>query len=329
MLKKLLRKSLSFILSFNLLLQSFLPILALPAYAAPENSFSYNQTSHEFKLENNSADNVEFFVYYKPNDKAVQALQNTVSPGESKNVLAGSCSTGACIYDTFGSVILKTKVGSTITSEKFVLTSSFVSVSTETTDNLALSESESNWLINPETDFVYYKNVSLGDKYSYKDTNLSLVFTKLPENPGDLTIKEVKLTPEQQDQTGSLTDTAYDITSSMVDGSFAYDLTLPLPESAKDKNISVISAETESALNSALEVTETTQQTTDSVIVKSLNHFTIFIIVDGSVGTTTEDPSASSGSWYLRHVGNSPPAGYSHAYQWATPKYSCDPNALR
>jgi len=38
------------------------------------------------------------------------------------------------------------------------------------------------------------------------------------------------------------------------------------------------------------------------------------------------DQGATSKEWYMRHVGNPGPAGYSHAYQWGTPSITCDPN---
>ncbi len=44
----------------------------------------------------------------------------------------------------------------------------------------------------------------------------------------------------------------------------------------------------------------------------------------GSLGVLS-DAGASNGLWYLRHVGNPAPAGYSHAYQWANPAIVCDP----
>ncbi len=124
--------------------------------------------------------------------------------------------------------------------------------------------------------------VVLNTPYTFKDTKVSVIFTKLPANPGTLSFKEVKLTPEQIKETGALSDTAYDITSSMIDGTFEYDLTLPLPASAQNKDIAVKSSETESTLNTASTVTEEKQIKTGTITIKKLNHFTVFVVTTGS-----------------------------------------------
>lgn len=46
----------------------------------------------------------------------------------------------------------------------------------------------------------------------------------------------------------------------------------------------------------------------------------------GTTGDTSVDTDATSGGYYLRHVGNPAPVGYSHVYQWAEPEVVCDPN---
>ena len=49
--------------------------------------------------------------------------------------------------------------------------------------------------------------------------------------------------------------------------------------------------------------------------------------INGIVGSTTADSTASYASSYLRYVGNPAPSGFSHAYQWEDPYYVCDPNS--
>jgi len=48
-----------------------------------------------------------------------------------------------------------------------------------------------------------------------QNDKVTVTFTKLPEKAGNLVVKEIKLTPEEQLSFGSLSDTAYDITSDM------------------------------------------------------------------------------------------------------------------
>lgn len=121
-----------------------------------------------------------------------------------------------------------------------------------------------------------FENVELNKEY--ENSGVKLTFTKLPENSGNIKIEEITLTPEQIKQTGSLSDKAYDITSDMADGSFAYNLTLPVPESAKDKSVDVKFAEDISEINSAQTVDNTITNTDTSISVSALDHFTIFVV---------------------------------------------------
>jgi hypothetical protein len=49
--------------------------------------------------------------------------------------------------------------------------------------------------------------------------------------------------------------------------------------------------------------------------------------ISGVVGSTTTDPSALYGSYYLRYVGDPPPPNYDpdHNYQWGAPQILCQP----
>ncbi|HEX9007857.1 MAG TPA: hypothetical protein VF837_01190, partial [Patescibacteria group bacterium] len=138
---------------------------------------------------------------------------------------------------------------------------------------------------------VTFTNVIVNTSYKYKDTNVSVTFTKLPVNAGSLSIKEIKLTLEQIAQTGAVSDTAYDITSSMENGTFEYDLTLPLPSDSQNKELTVKSTESESTLNTASIVSEAKEIQNDIVTIKGLNHFTLFVIskaVDPATPSTNE-----------------------------------------
>ena len=127
--------------------------------------------------------------------------------------------------------------------------------------------------------------VQLGREYRYRNTSVSVVFTKLPDSPGTLTISEVKLTPEQMEELGAFSDTAYDITSSMVDGTFTYNLTLPLPEGAKDRPIEVVSGETVDEVTTNAEVVDEPKEIkSETITISGLDHFTVFVLVNNVVG---------------------------------------------
>ncbi len=116
-------------------------------------------------------------------------------------------------------------------------------------------------------------------------------FTTLPDNPDTLTIQEVKLSSEQQQHMGALSDTAYDISSSMPNGSFRYDLTLPKP--AGVKAVTVKYAETLAELSDAQAVTQSTDEQATTVSITGLDHFTVFVLVNditnGGTAATTDD----------------------------------------
>lgn len=145
-------------------------------------------------------------------------------------------------------------------------------------------------------------NLVLGKEYvAPQNDKVKIKFTKLPDSSGKLNIKEVKLTADQVKVTGALSDTAYDITSSMTDGTFAYNLTLPIPAEAKNKTIEVKSSEDINQIADAKKVTEPEEKTADSITIHDLNHFTVFIL-------TTPAPDVSR-SILINEVLPNPSAG--------------------
>src|SRR5680860_476554 len=96
-----------------------------------------------------------------------------------------------------------------------------------------------------------FEKVELNKEYvAPQNSGVKLTFTKLPTPAGNIKIEEITLTQEQIQQTGSLSDKAYDITSDMTDGSFSYNLSLPIPESSKGKTVEVKFAEEISNISS-------------------------------------------------------------------------------
>lgn len=141
-----------------------------------------------------------------------------------------------------------------------------------------ISESEESarlavplWQTNPDGSATTTEVVSLNQTYKApQNDKVTVTFTKLPEIPGNLTIKEVKLSSEQVEELGAFSDTAYNITSSMEDGTFTYDLTLPLPDTAKGKDVEV---KADGEL-----VDEQKEIKSETITITGLDHFTIFVI---------------------------------------------------
>jgi hypothetical protein len=109
-----------------------------------------------------------------------------------------------------------------------------------------------------------------------QNSDVTVTFTKLPENPGNLRIEEITLTEQQMIELGALSDKAYDITSDMENGTFTYDLTLPKPEDANEVKIKY--SEEKSDLYNAKTIDDIDVKN-DKVEAEGINHFTIFFIV--------------------------------------------------
>ena len=138
---------------------------------------------------------------------------------------------------------------------------------------------ESTWQILPNGKALTRSAVNMTDTYTApQNSKVTVHFTQLPDTPGNLTIQEIKLTEAQQKELGALSDTAYDISSSMENGTFKYDLTLPNPSG--DKNAKVKYAEDVTSLGQAQDVTQKKSVDTDEhiITITGLNHFTIFSV---------------------------------------------------
>ncbi|MFZ2777677.1 MAG: hypothetical protein WAZ96_00545, partial [Candidatus Moraniibacteriota bacterium] len=143
--------------------------------------------------------------------------------------------------------------------------------------------------------------VELNKTYKAPQNNkVTVTFTKLPEKAGSLVVKEIKLSAEEMLSLGALSDTAYDITSNMENGTFEYDLTLPYPDKDSDgkaevggnaKNevkaddLQVLFTEDKSGDLKKDDMTEVKDDkdtnTSKKVIeIKGLNHFTIFVVTN-------------------------------------------------
>jgi hypothetical protein len=157
-----------------------------------------------------------------------------------------------------------------------------------TTDNsqdiLDVGVSDPTWITNGNSSTTF-NVVTVGEKYvAPQNSDVSVTFTKLPNNPSTLSITEITLTDEEMEATGAVSNKAYDINTSMMDGTFEYDLTLP----SSSDNTKVIYAENrDELLNNVREVSNTVVDQGDTVKVEDLNHFTIFF-------TTGSNPTLST-----------------------------------
>ncbi|EKE20234.1 MAG: hypothetical protein ACD_8C00035G0001 [uncultured bacterium] len=128
-------------------------------------------------------------------------------------------------------------------------------------------------------------SVELGKTYTAPQNDQVIVtFTSLPENPGTLSIEEITLTDEQVPTLGALSNKAYDITSTMENGTFEYDLTLPKPKN--QENIEVKFAENVAELENAETVPAADVEVKSDDVDVALDHFTIFFVSAGSYNIT-------------------------------------------
>lgn len=131
--------------------------------------------------------------------------------------------------------------------------------------------------------------VVLGQTYhAPQNDQVTLIFTKLPPNPGALTIKQVTVSHLFNNGLNPVTDTAYDITSTMEDGTFEYNLTLPTPTT---QNVEVKASEDGQTF-----VTLGGVSPSDGILtITGLNHFTVFVVV-GIISGSTATPFDETGS---------------------------------
>lgn len=126
-----------------------------------------------------------------------------------------------------------------------------------------------------------------------QNEKVTITFTELPDEPGNLSVEEITLSDEQVAELGALSNKAYDITSDMENGTFEYDLTLPKPDNVDDVQIKY--AEDESELDEA-RVVENVDVRDDKVKADELDHFTVFVVVSGKDQTNLLSPEVLNAS---------------------------------
>ncbi len=178
---------------------------------------------------------------------------------------------------------------------------------------VASSVIASEWTIIDGTKFTTSLPVVLGKVYSAPTNSLvTVTFTRLPENPGNLTIEEITISEELAKSIGSASTVLYDITSDMENGTFEYTLTLPAP--AEVDKASVTAAESVEEAGTAETVAEEIVAENSVFTLEGLDHFTVFIIVDdGDKGY--DDDFAFLPDWSSHESGYGSPADH----RWVTP----------
>lgn len=136
----------------------------------------------------------------------------------------------------------------------------------------------SDWKDNGNGSFQTINDVVLDKEYTaVQNDKVKIKFNKLSNPSGKIAVKEIKLSAEQLKQTKALSDTAYDISSTMENNTFEYTLTLP---ALRTENVEVKASEDG---NNFVTLGGVTAQT-DTLTITGLNHFTIFVIA----GTISE-----------------------------------------
>jgi len=133
------------------------------------------------------------------------------------------------------------------------------------------------WLVDGNT-AVTSNPVELDKEYTAPQNNkVKIKFTKLPDNPSSVKIEEITLTEEEIKVSGAVSNKAYDITADMIDGTFEYDLVLP---SVEDGTKVVYAEDRDSILTDLKEVNNEIVNENNSIEIKDLDHFTLFIVTN-------------------------------------------------
>jgi hypothetical protein len=151
----------------------------------------------------------------------------------------------------------------------------------EVTVEIAVEEEEviekeivETWIVNGRSATTTLP-VVLGETYvSPQNKDVTVTFTKLPSNPSTLSIQEFALNSEEVSATNAVFNLAYDITTDMVNGTFEYNLTLPLVH----KDFEVIYSDDRGDLVNKEFTTLDSYVTGDVVRIDGLDHFTVFAL---------------------------------------------------
>lgn len=187
------------------------------------------------------------------------------------------------------------------TTEPVVVSEPVVPVVDET-DEAAAQVEEKTWQEDGKKATTSHAVVLNQAYVAPQNDEVTVTFTKLPEHPGTLSIEEVRLSSEQAAELGAFSRTAYDVTSSMKDGTFAYVLTLPIPKDKKD--VQVKYAEGVAELDDAETVASKNVDQKEDTIEVTLDHFTLFVATYGDAAFSVDKSEFTPGETiYLKATG--------------------------
>ncbi len=268
---------LQFIFSFVLPLQPFITLVQAQETSVPV--FSKQQAI--VSVNNLSASKYNYF--FKTADNTIQAGEGQVVDGTLNLELKSQSGEDDVIFE-IDRLVLKTDLNTYFLE----IAENEVKVLKEyQADSLELNAEEENLLINSwQTNSATRMsttsaNVVLNQEYRFPlNEEVRVTFTKLPSESSPLSIQEIQLSAAQQKALGTTAIVAYDVTTAMKDGEFAFDLRLP-SVSSENKDVSVKFAETISELATAKTAeNELTVNDNGDVTVKNLDHMTIFVVVN-------------------------------------------------
>lgn len=327
--KMLFQKLVSSYLLFSLILSQFFPLFSIVGQAYANQSIevqnvsqaqkqeiataTFNAQTHTISLtltnevtEVNNQVPTQYAIFYE-HEGVLQGAQGAFT-STTTEVFLGSQSGEDAIKATPKRIIVKTQTGATVTALQ--IESDFAAMAGENealsfvsydAESLELTEGESLWV---RSGLYEVTSVELNTTYVYpSNSTVSVTFTKLPEEGGNLKIQEITLSDEVAQAIGLTTKTAYEITSSMENGNFEYDLTLPNPFETDEVEVqfSEDGENFEQAEGDSLQV----QDKNEYKIVKitGLDHFTVFVVVPDDIVSSNISQFFQQG-WRMTSQGN-------------------------
>lgn len=268
-------------------------------------SFLVEETdsSNQLVVKSNLKDSVELpYALYYLNDQTTQALKGELVANSENVLFIGTQSNDEFLSHDWQKMVFKVQLGDEVRSyylEK--QTEGELVGRTFVTDSLEISSDDTQWISwLTEADnktATTIENVVEGREYLYPfNDKVSVIFTKLPEESGTLTITQLELDEELVEKFG--TDVAFDVTTTMENGTFEFDLHLPQPENLENtETVDVVYADTTADLLveekvSKVEKEEGGEQMVEVVeeegVVKAkgLDHMTVFVVVGDSSNTS-------------------------------------------
>lgn len=137
------------------------------------------------------------------------------------------------------------------------------------------------WYTQGQTTVI--SGLETGKRYAYPENDsVAVTFSSLPEDiDASLYIRTVQLTPEEQEKLGALSDTAYDISTNLENGTFTYSLELPAPQTTEA--IQVKYAQSPEELQTNATPLSVTSKNSETITIENLDHFTTFVVTTNAV----------------------------------------------